>query len=95
MRPRREDSTVAWLLAPRAGRARVYTRHVRGRDRGPHVMAARRRVRRRRVGRPCVAVWDRLSAHRAQPVPTVVATRQADDRLEWPPQDGGPADRAG
>jgi len=62
----------------------VYARHVRGSVRWPQVIAALRHVR-RRVGRPQVVVWDRLSAHRAKPVQAFVAAHPADYRLEWLP----------
>jgi transposase len=81
---RREVSTIAGLVAPLHGPARLYARHVRGSVRWPEVLAALRHFR-RRVGRPLVVVWDRLNAHRAKPVLAFVAAHPADYRLEWLP----------
>jgi len=81
---RREVSTIAGLVAPLDGPARLFARHVRGSVRWPEVLAALRHFR-RRAGRPLVVVWDRLSAHRAKPVQAFVAAHPADYRLEWLP----------
>jgi hypothetical protein len=81
---RREVSTIAGLVAPLHGPARLYARHVRGSVRWPEVLAALRAFR-RRVGRPLVVVWDRLNAHRAKPVLAFVAAHPDDYRLEWLP----------
>jgi transposase len=81
---RREVTTIAGLVAPLDGPARLVARHVRGSVRWPQVLAALRAFR-RRVGRPLVVVWDRLSAHRAKPVQAFVAAHPADYRLEWLP----------
>jgi hypothetical protein len=43
------------------------------------------RYGRRRVGRPLLAVWDRLNAHRAKPVQAFGAAHAADYQLEWMP----------
>jgi transposase len=72
------------LVAPLDGPARLYARHFRGSIRWPQVILALRHFR-RRIGRPLVVVWDRLSAHRAQPVQAFVAAHPADYRLEWLP----------
>ena len=84
MSQRREVSSLAALVAPLDGPARLYARHFRGSIRGEQVIVALRHFR-RRIGRPLVVVWDRLSAHRAQPVQAFVAARPADYRLEWLP----------
>ncbi len=84
MSQRREVTTIAGLVAPLDGPARLVARHVRGSVRWPQVLAALRAVR-RRIGRPLVVVWDRLSAHRAKPVQAFVAAHPADSRLEWLP----------
>jgi transposase len=81
---RREVSTIAALVAPLHGPARLYARHIRGSVRWEQVLAALRYFR-RRVGRPIVVVWDRLSAHRAKPVQAFVAAHPHDYRLEWLP----------
>ncbi len=47
-------------------------------------MAALRYFR-RRIGRPLVIVWDRLSAHQAKPVQDFMARHQADYQQEWLP----------
>jgi len=81
---RREVTTTAGLVAPLHGPARLFARHVRGSVRWPQVLVALRHFR-RLVGRPLVVVWDRLNAHRAQPVQAFVAAHPADYRLEWLP----------
>jgi transposase len=81
---RREVSTIAALVAPLGGPARLYARHVRGGVHGEQVIAALRYLR-RRVGRPLAVVWDRLNAHRAKPVLAFVAAHPADYRIEWLP----------
>jgi transposase len=87
---RREVSTIAGLVAPLGGpgapdaRPRLYARHFRGSIHGEQVLVALRHFR-RRVGRPLVVVWDRLSAHRAKPLLAFVAAHPADYRLEWLP----------
>jgi transposase len=83
-------STIAALVAPLGGpgapdeRARLYARHFRGSIGWERVITALRYFR-RRVGRPLVVVWDRLSAHRATPVLAFLATHPDDYRLEWLP----------
>jgi transposase len=81
---RRAVATIAGLVAPLHGPARLFARHFRGSVRWPQVLVALRHFR-RRVGRPLVVVWDRLNAHRAKPVQAFVAAHPADDRLEWLP----------
>jgi transposase len=81
---RREVPTIAALLAPLAGPARVYARHCRGSIHGEQVLLALRYFR-RRAGRPLVVIWDRLNAHRAKVVQAFVAAHPADYRLEWLP----------
>jgi transposase len=65
-------------------RARVFARHFRGSIHGEQVITALRHFR-RRIGRPLVVIWDRLSAHRAAPVQAFVAAHPADYQLEWLP----------
>ena len=84
MSQRREVSTIAGLVAPLDGPARLYARHFRGAIHGEQVIVALRHFR-RRVGRPLVVVWDRLNAHRAKPVLAFIAAHPADYRLEWLP----------
>lgn len=84
MSQRREVSTIAGLVAPLDGPARVYARHFRGSVHGEQVLVALRHFR-RRIGRPLVVVWDRLNAHRAKVVQAFVAAHPADYRLEWLP----------
>ena len=87
MSQRREVSSIVALVAPVAGAgepARLYARHFRGSIHGEQVVAALRYFR-RRVGRRLLVVWDRLNAHRAQPVRAFVAAHPADYRLEWLP----------
>ncbi len=81
---RREVSTVAALVAPLRGPARLYARHFRGSVHAGEVIAALRHFR-RRVGRPVIVVWDRLNAHRATAVRAFVAAHSHDYRLEWLP----------
>ena len=78
---RREVSTVAALVAPLRGPARLYARHFRGTIHAEEVIAALRHFR-RRVGRPVIVVWDRLNAHRAAAVLDFVAAHPGDYRLE-------------
>ncbi len=84
MSQRREVSTIAGLVAPLDGPARLYARHFRGAIHGEQVIVALRHFR-RRVGRPLVVVWDRLNAHRATPVRAFVAAHPHDYHLEWLP----------
>jgi transposase len=81
---RREVSTIAALVAPLDGPARLYARHFRGTIHGEQVIAALRYFR-RRIGRPLVVAWDRLNAHRAKPVQAFVAAHPDDYQLEWLP----------
>lgn len=83
---RREVSSIVALVAPRTrtDRPRLYARHFRGAIGGAQVAQALRYFR-RRVGLPLTVVWDRLNAHRAKPVRTLVAAHPADYRLEWLP----------
>jgi len=81
---RREVSSLAALVAPLDGPARLYARHFRGSIQHAQVIAALRHFR-RRLGRPLVIVWDRLPAHRAQPVQAFLAAHAADYQLEWLP----------
>jgi hypothetical protein len=78
------SATIAGLVAPLAGPARVYARHSRGPVHGEQVLVARRHFR-RRIGRPLTVVCDRLNAHRATRVQAFVAAHAADYRLEWLP----------
>jgi transposase len=77
-------STIAALVAPLDGPARLFSRHFRGSIGGEQVLVALRAFR-RWVGRPLVVVWDGLSAHRAAPVQAFVAAHPRDYRLEWLP----------
>jgi transposase len=81
---RREVSTIAALVAPLDGSPRLYARHFRGPIHGEQVIIALRYFR-RRIGRPLIVAWDRLSAHRAQPVGDFLATHAADYQVEWLP----------
>jgi hypothetical protein len=81
---RREVSSIAALVAPLDGPARLYARHFEGSIHGEQVISALRYFR-RRIGRPVIIVWDRLHAHRAQPVQDFVTTHRADFQLEWLP----------
>ncbi len=81
---RREVSTIAALVAPLDGPARLCARHFRGSIHGEQVLVALRSFR-RRVGRPLIVVWDGLNAHRATPVREFVAAHPDDYRLEWLP----------
>jgi transposase len=81
---RREVSSVAALVAPLGGPARLYARHFRGSIHGEQVIVALRSFR-QRIGRPLVVIWDRLNAHRATTVQEFVAAHPADYQLEWLP----------
>ena len=59
-------------------------RHFRGTIRGEQVIAALRYFR-RRLGRPLVVIWDRLSAHKAKEVAAFLAAHPADYQVEWLP----------
>ena len=76
--------SIAALVAPLDGPAHLYARHFRGSIQAEQVIAALRHFR-RRIGRPLVIVWDRLPAHRAQPVQAFLAAHGADYQLEWLP----------
>lgn len=84
MSQRREVSTLAGLVAPLDGPARLVARHFQGTIRWPQVIIALRYLR-RRIGRPLIVVWDRLSAHRAQPVQEFIAAHPEDYEIEWLP----------
>jgi transposase len=81
---RREVSSIAALVAPLEGPARLYARHFLGSIHGEEVITALRYFR-RRIGRPLVIVWDRLHAHRAKPVQAFIARHAADYQTEWLP----------
>jgi transposase len=81
---RREVSSIVALVAPLAGPARLYARHVRGTIHAEQVIAALRYFR-RRIGQPLVVAWDRSNAHRARIVLDFVAAHPDDYRLEWLP----------
>jgi transposase len=81
---RREVSTLAALVAPLDGPARLYARHFRGSIHAEQVIEALSCFR-RRIGRPLIVVWDRLNAHRAAAVRAFVAAHPDDYRLEWLP----------
>jgi len=81
---RREVSTVAALVAPLDGPARLDARHFPGRIHGEQVIVALRSFR-RRIGRPLLVVWDRRNAHRAKPVHAFLAAHPADYQVEWLP----------
>ena len=81
---RREVSSIAALVAPLDGPARLYARHFVGSVHGTQVITALRYFR-RRIGRPLIIVWDGLSAHHAQPVQDFLAAHPADYQLEWLP----------
>jgi transposase len=80
----REVSSIAALVAPLDGPARLYARHFRSSIHGEQVIVALRYFR-RRIGRPLIVVWDRLNAHRAAPVQAFVASHPDDYQLEWLP----------
>jgi transposase len=81
---RREVSSIAALVAPLGGPARLYARHFRGSIHGEQVIVALRYFR-RRIGRPLLVIWDRLNAHRAKPVLAFVAAHPDDYAVEWLP----------
>jgi transposase len=81
---RREVSSIAGLVAPLDRPARLYARHFAGSLHGEQVIAALRYFR-RQVGCPLLVVWDRLPAHRAQPVRRFLAAHPADYQVEWLP----------
>ena len=81
---RREVSSIAALVAPLAGPARLYARHFPGSIHGEQVIVALRAFR-RRIGRPLVIIWDGLPAHRAAPVRAFVAAHPNDYQLELLP----------
>lgn len=84
MSQRREVSSIAALVAPLGGPARLDARHFRGSVHGEQVIVALRYFR-RRIGRPLVVIWDRLNAHRAAPVLAFIAAHPDDYQLEWLP----------
>ncbi len=77
-------SSLGALVAPLDGPARLYARHFVGSIHGEQVITALRYFR-RRIGRPLVIVWDRLSAHQAKPVQAFLARHPADYQIEWLP----------
>lgn len=81
---RREVSSVAALVAPLDGPARLYARHFRGSVRAEQVIVALRYFR-QRIGRPLIVVWDRLHAHQAKLVQAFVAAHPHDYWIEWLP----------
>jgi len=81
---RREVSSLGALVTPLGGPARLYARHFIGSIHGEQVIVALRYFR-RRIGRPLVIVWDRLSAHQAKPVRDFLARHPADFQIEWLP----------
>ncbi len=72
------------LVAPLEGPARLYARHFIGSIHGKEVIAALRYFR-RRIGRPLLIVWDRLSAHKARAVQAFLARHPEDYQVEWLP----------
>src|SRR5690606_7693613 len=81
---RREVSSIVALVAPLDGPARLYARHFRGSVHGEQVLLALRSFR-RRIGRPLIVIWDRLSAHQATLVQDFMAAHPADYQTEWLP----------
>jgi transposase len=81
---RRALSSAVAPVAPVGRPARRYARHCRGSIHGEHVIVALRHFR-RRVGVPLLVVWDRLAAHRAQPVRAFLAAHPDDYAVEWLP----------
>jgi transposase len=86
-------STIAALVAPLGGptsagapdaRPRLYARHFRGSIHAEQVIVTLQYFR-RRLGRPLIVVWDRLSAHRAKAVLAFVAAHPDDYEIEWLP----------
>jgi transposase len=77
---RREVSSIAALVAPLDGPARLYARHFHGSVHGAQVREALRYFR-RRIGRPLVVIWDGLAAHRAAPVLAFVAAHPEEYQL--------------
>jgi transposase len=81
---RREVSTIAALVAPLDGPARLAARHFVGAIHGAQVIVALQHFR-RRIGRPLIVAWDRLHAHQAKVVQAFVAAHPDDYQLEWLP----------
>ena len=84
MSQRREISSIVALVAPLTGPARLYARHFPGAIHGAQVISALRYFR-QKIGCPVIIAWDRLHAHRANPVQAFVAAHSADYHLEWLP----------
>lgn len=85
MSKRRELSSIVALVAPVGRqRARLYARHFPGSVHGEQVIVALRHFR-RKVGCPLLVLWDRLNAHRAKLVQTLVDAHPDDYALEWLP----------
>ena len=84
MSQRRAVSSIAALMAPLDGPARLAARHCPGAIRSEQVMVALQYFR-RRFGRPLIVVWDRLPAHQAKVVQAFVAAHPDDYQLEWLP----------
>ena len=72
------------MVAPLDGPPGLRARHFRGTIRGEQIIVALRYFR-RRIGRPLVVIWDRLSAHKAKEVAAFLAAHPADYRVEWLP----------
>ena len=81
---RREVSSIAALVAPLDGPARLYARPFRGSIHGEQVVTALSSFR-WRIGQPLLVVWDRLNVHRAKVVQACVGAHPDDYRLEWLP----------
>lgn len=82
---RREVSSVVCLVASLAGEpARLYPRHFVGRIRAPEAITALGYFR-RRIRRPLVIIWDRLSAHTANETQVFLAAHPTDFQVEWLP----------
>ena len=81
---RREVSSIVALVAPLDGPPRLHARHFRGTIHGAQVIVALRYFR-RRIGRPLIVIWDRLSAHKSGEVTAFLAAHPDDYEIEWLP----------
>ena len=78
-RQRRVLSSVVALTL----RGKIYKRHFRGAIRAAQIVVALQHVR-RLMGTGFILIWDRLSAHRAQPVRDYLQVHP-EIRVEWLP----------
>jgi transposase len=81
---RRQVSSIAALVAPLDGPARLYARHFPGSIHGEQVLRALRYFR-RRIGCGLVVVWDHLPTHHAKRVQGFLGAHPADYHQEWLP----------